>query len=63
MEKHHIAQESCCTPAHGCCSGMTGFGFRRFYTREERLEHLEHYKGQLKKELEAVEEHLKNAQS
>lgn len=59
MNKHQMTGEACCTPAAGCCSGNMGFGFRRFYTKEERREHLEHYRDQLKKELEAIEELLK----
>ncbi len=64
MDKHHMTQESCCTPAAGCCGGMGGhggYGFRRFYTDKEKREHLEHYKEMLQKELAAVEEHLKNS--
>jgi iron only hydrogenase large subunit-like protein len=46
---------------HGCCGGCYGgHGFRRFYTAQEKREHLERYKEQLEKELAAVEEHLKN---
>lgn len=40
--------------------GWPGWGFhRRFHTKEERRRRLEEYRDQLKKELEAVEELLK----
>ena len=38
------------------CCGPT---FRRFITKKEELERLEDYQDQLKKELEAVGEHIK----
>jgi coproporphyrinogen III oxidase-like Fe-S oxidoreductase len=56
MDKHGAHHGSCCTPTHGC--GCGSHGFRRFYTKEEKREHLERYAEQLKKELAAVEEHL-----
>lgn len=48
-----------------------GFGFgttqcnchsniRRFLTKEEKIERLENYISELKKEIDAAEEHLKN---
>lgn len=40
--------------------GWPGWGFhRRFYTKEEKRRRLEEYRDQLKKELEAIEELLK----
>lgn len=65
MNKHAMHHGSCCTPmygsGYGCCGGCYGgHGFRRFYTAQEKREHLERYKEQLEKELAAVEEHLKN---
>jgi len=57
MNKH--GHGSCCTTSHGGGCGC-GHGFRRFYTKEEKREHLERYLESLKKELEAVEEHLKS---
>lgn len=64
MNKHEMHQGDCCAPMHGgggygCCGGHGCYGFRRFYTKEEKREHLERYAEQLKKELAAVEEHLK----
>lgn len=63
MNKH--GHGSCCTPSHGsggygCSCGGGCYGGRRFYTKDEKKEHLEHYVEQLKKELAAAEEHLKN---
>lgn len=62
MNKHEHGP--CCTPSHGCgCGGYGGHGghgMRRFYTAQEKREHLERHAESLKKELEAVEEHLKN---
>jgi hypothetical protein len=56
---HH--KGSCCCSGHsGCCCGGGGHGFRRFYTKAERREHLEKYRDQLKKELEGIEEHLED---
>lgn len=57
MNKHGMHHASCCTPMHGC---SCGYGFRRFYTKDEKHEHLERYAEQLRKELAAVEEHLKD---
>jgi len=42
----------------GCCCGC-GSSFRRFMSAKEERERIEEYKEQLKKELTAVEEHLK----
>lgn len=39
-----------------CCCDETSH--RHFMTKEEKIERLEAYKEQLKKELKAVEEHL-----
>ena len=44
--------------AFGCCCGC-GSSFRRFMSAEEEQERIVEYKEQLKKELAAVEEHLK----
>ena len=44
--------------AFGCCCGCSS-SFRRFMTAEEERERIEKYREQLKKELAAVEEHLK----
>lgn len=41
------------------CSCDCGPSFRRFMSAEEERERIEEYKEQLKKELAAVEEHLK----
>ena len=32
---------------------------RKFFTKEERIKHLEKYREQLQKELQGIEEHLK----
>jgi hypothetical protein len=39
---------------HSCCHHG-----RRFFTKEERIQQLEKYREQLQKELQGVEEHLK----
>jgi hypothetical protein len=41
-----------------CCCGHPGF-VRHFISKKERRESLKEYKDMLKKELEGVEEHLK----
>ncbi len=45
----------------GCTSGCCGCGssFRRFFSHKEEQECLEIYRGQLKKELDGVEERIK----
>ncbi|MBD3286993.1 hypothetical protein GF359_10105 [candidate division WOR-3 bacterium] len=59
MNKH--SHGSCCTPSHGSvCGCFGGHGVRRFFTPQEKKEYLEHYIRQLKKELAAAEEHLKD---
>jgi hypothetical protein len=45
----------------GCC--QPGGFQRRFVTKEEELEKLQEYRDQLKKELEGVEEHLKDSKT
>lgn len=61
MSKDKTTHESCCIPVSGRgCYGCGCYGFRRFYTAQEKREHLERYAEQLQKELAAVEEHLKN---
>jgi hypothetical protein len=46
----------------GCGCGISGFGhsmfFRRYLSEKERLQRLEDYRDQLKKELEGIEEHI-----
>ena len=45
-----------------CCGGEHhhhGYRGRRFFTREERLKGLEEYADEVKKELAAVEEQIK----
>ncbi len=49
-----------CTPDHmhhACCNPM--YHGRRFFTKEERIKQLERYRDQLQKELQGIEEHLK----
>lgn len=48
--------------AFGCCCGC-GSSFRRFMSAKEERERIEDYREQLKKELAAVEEHLKEIKS
>lgn len=43
----------------GCCGCGCGPFFRRFLSAKEEEERLEEYRDQLKKELEGVEEHIK----
>ena len=61
-------RECCCDPSnhgpkHGYGHGQ-GFGHRRrFFTRAEKVEKLKSYAEELKKELMAVEEHIKKLES
>jgi len=43
----------------GCCGCGCGPSFRRFFSPKEEEEWLENYRAQLKNELAAVEERLK----
>ena len=43
----------------GCCSCGCGQSFRSFFSAKEKLERLETYRDQLKKELAGVEECIK----
>ncbi len=43
----------------GCCGCGCGPSFRLFFSAKEKLEHLETYGNQLKKELAGVEECIK----
>ena len=52
---HRRSMGCCC----GCCGCGCGHSFRRFYSSEEELESLETYRDELKKELAAVEEEIK----
>ena len=45
---------NCCSMENGCGS----MHFRRFLTKEEQMQQLEEYAEELKKELEAVNEHI-----
>jgi hypothetical protein len=45
-----------------CCCEPSEFQ-RRFITKEEELEKLQAYREQLRKELEGIEEHLKDIKS
>ena len=59
---HHRRHESYC----GCGCGMHGFehGYRRhFLTKAEKTEKLKNYAEELRKELKAVEEKIKEMQS
>ena len=62
--------ECCCGPSHherkhGYGHGHgPGFGHRRrFFTKAEKVEKLKSYAAELKKELIAVEEHIKKLES
>ena len=57
---HHHRHESY------CCCGMRGNGHdhrRRFFTKAEKVEKLKNYADELKNELSAVEEKMKEMQS
>jgi len=43
----------------GCGCGCHGHGWRQYRTRDERREGLEEYREELRKELQAVEERIK----
>jgi len=43
--------------------GGHGHGFRRFFSTQEKLESLENYRDQLKKELTGVEERIREWES
>lgn len=47
----------------GCCGCGCGSSFRRFCSSKEEKKCLETYKDQLKKELEGVEERIKELKS
>ena len=47
----------------GCCGCGCGPSFRRFFSFEEEQECLETYRDQLKKELDGVEECIKELKS
>ena len=47
----------------GCCGCGCGPSFRSFFSTKEKLERLETYKDQLKKELAGVAEFLKELKS
>ena len=57
----------CCDPKEektvkaviDCSTGCCGPSFRRFSTKEEQIECLEKYKEQLEKELQGVNERIK----
>ncbi|MCJ7762463.1 hypothetical protein MUP38_03280 [Candidatus Bathyarchaeota archaeon] len=54
-----MCQECCCTPQHneGCGHG------RRFLTKAEKIEKLKEYEEELKKEIIALQEHIKELES
>ncbi|GEM_PF-3225600 len=61
---HSDGGDDCCCheneARNDCGCGHESHRVRRFYTKEEKREHLKRYKEELEKELAAVEEHLKN---
>ena len=59
----HNGAFCCCGHGHGhgaasCCGKPHGHGWRRFTSREERIETLEEYLEDLRKEVQAVEERI-----
>lgn len=57
---HHRRHESYC----GCGVHGEGHGYRRrFFTKAEKVEKLKNYAEELKKELKAIEEKIKEMQS
>jgi hypothetical protein len=44
----------------GCCGCGCGPGFRRFFSIQEEQECLEFYKDQLEKELDGIDERIKD---
>jgi len=57
---HHRRHESYC----GCGVHREGHGYRRrFFTKAEKVEKLKNYAEELKKELKAIEEKIKEMQN
>ena len=59
-------RECCCSQPHHEQKHGHGHGFghrRRFFTKAEKVEKLKSYAEELRKELIAVEEHIKKLQS
>jgi hypothetical protein len=57
---HHWGDEDCC----GCGMHGDGHGYRRrFFTKAEKVEKLKSYMEELKNEMKAVEEKIKEIQS
>jgi hypothetical protein len=55
-----VSQKVCCDCGCGCESGHHEEGRgRRFLTKAEKMEKLKNYAEELKKELQAVQEHIK----
>ena len=52
--------EQCNCKTSTCCHGSPG---RRFLTKQEKIEQLENYAEELKKEITAVEERIKEMRS
>jgi hypothetical protein len=53
-------EECGCEPSISCNCQPHG---RHFMTKEEKIKHLENYAQELKKEIEAVNEHIKEMRS
>ena len=54
-------EESCCGGGCECgCECESGHFVRRYQTKAEKIEELEAYLAELKDEVQAVEEHLKD---
>jgi len=66
--KKKMCRECCCGPPYRERKYGRGYGHgqghrRRFFTKAEKAEKLKSYAEELKKELTAVEEHIKGLQS
>lgn len=63
MDIRRGMSEVCCCCGCGCEHRHYHKGFRRFLTKEEHIRELEEYIEELKKEINAVEAHLKELKS
>jgi hypothetical protein len=55
-----MSEECCCQPTGNCNGRSHG---RQFLTKEEKIKHLETYAEELKKEIVAVDERIKELRS
>jgi len=66
--KKKMCRECCCDPPYREWKHGHGYGHghghrRRFFTKAEKAEKMKSYAEELRKELTAVEEHIKGLQS